>query len=58
MANKEKGIFKVTTNSGKEVNVQQIRQNGERWYQTNKSGITYNTKQEIKECSILNSKSK
>lgn len=56
MANKEKGIFKVTTNSGKEVSVQQMKINGERWYQTNESGKTYDTKQEIKDCKILNSK--
>lgn len=54
MANKEKGNFKVTTNSGKEVSVQQIKSNGERWYQTPDSGKTYDTKQEIKECNILN----
>jgi len=54
MSKKEKGNFKVTTNSGKEVSVQQIKCNGERWYQTPDSGKTYDTKQEIKECSTLN----
>lgn len=56
MANKEKGNFKVTTNSGKEVSVQQIKNSGERWYQAQGSGVTYSTKQEIKDCEILNSK--
>lgn len=56
MPNKEKGIFKVITNSGKQVNVQQMKINGERWYQTTDSGKTYNTKQEIKDCQILNKK--
>lgn len=56
MAKKENGIFKVTTNSGKEVSVQQMKINGERWYETRDSGKTYSTKQEIKDCTILNFK--
>ena len=52
---KEARRFKVTTNSGREVNVQQMRINGERWYQTHEGGGTYDTKQEIKDCPRLNS---
>lgn len=54
MANKERGIFKVTTNSGRYVNVQVSKDNGERWYSVQGSGRTYDTKQEIKECTLLN----
>ncbi len=56
MANKERGIFKVTTDSGREVNVQVSKCYGERWYSVEGSGYAYDTKQEIKECPILNNK--
>ena len=45
---KEARQFKMETASGKEVQVQQMRINGERWYTTNEGGV-YETKQEIKE---------
>ena len=45
---KEARQFKMETASGKVVQVQQMRINGERWYTTNE-GCVYDTKQEIKE---------
>ena len=45
---KEARQFKMKTASGKEVQAQQMRINGERWYTTNEGGV-YDTKQEIKE---------
>ena len=45
---KEARQFKMKTASGKEVQVQQMRINGERWYTTNEGGV-YDTKQEIKD---------
>lgn len=56
MANKERGLFKVTINNGTEVTAQLIKQNKENWYSVFGSGIVYNTKDEIKNCKILNSK--
>lgn len=53
MANKERGLFKVTHKSGKEVTVQQMRINGERWYSTDASAQTYTTKQEIIDCKFI-----
>ena len=45
---KEARQFKMKTASGKEVQAQQMRINGERWYTTNEGGV-YDTKQEIKD---------
>lgn len=53
MANKEKGIFIVVTNSGKEVRTQIIREYGERWYKVFGSPFAYDTKKEIKECKFI-----
>ena len=54
MAYKEKGIFIVVTNSGKEVRTQIIKENGERFYKVFGSPFTYDNKKEIKECEFLN----
>lgn len=54
MANKEKGLFKVTIDNGKEVTAQQMKINGERYYTVFGSAYAYNSKQEIKECKSLN----
>lgn len=53
MTPKEKGIFIIVTNSGKEVKVQVIKQYGERHYSVLGSPFAYNTKKEIKECKFI-----
>lgn len=53
MTLKEKGIFIVITNSGKEVKTQVIKQHRERHYSVLGSPFAYNTKKEIKECEFI-----
>lgn len=53
---KQKGIFKVKINNGREVDTQKIKQNGESWYTTFETGIAYDSIDEIKSCKTLNDK--
>lgn len=54
MAHNERGLFKVKIDNGREVVVQQMKINGERWYSTFETGIAYSNKAEIKSCKLLN----
>lgn len=58
MANNERGVFVVVTDSGKEVKTQIIKNNGQRYYSVFGSPFTYDNKREIKECKFLNKKEK